>query len=271
VLNGAILLNCRICNSGTSFTHQATILGKYTARYYKCTNCEFWFIPNPSWIAEAYNRAISTLDTGILERNIRTCRTLVHLLSYLSPTETYVDWAGGLGILTRLMRDKGFNYYWQDEYARNEIAQGFEWKKDMDIKVVSAIEVMEHVEFPIQFIENVMLQTNSQTLIFSQVLHSDAVTVDWWYFAPETGQHISFYSYRTLEVMAKILNLKLTSFDGIYILSKETISVPGIVHINLIISKLFDKLGNIFLKKHSYTQSDKQLLITQNIRKISEN
>jgi hypothetical protein len=169
------------------------------------------------------------------------------------------------------MRDKGFNYYWQDEYARNELAQGFEWKKDMDIKVVSAIEVMEHVEFPIQFIENIMLQTNSQTLIFSQVLHSDAVTVDWWYFAPETGQHISFYSYRTLEVMAKILNLKLTSFDGIYILSKETISVPGIVHINLVISKLFDKLGNIFLKKHSYTQSDKQLLITQNIRKISEN
>ena len=99
-----LLINCRICDSETVFTHTALHLGKYPARYHKCTFCEYWFVVSPHWLPEAYTRAISKLDTGILERNLRVSHTLEHLLPNIAPNGNFVDWAGGLGILTRLMR-----------------------------------------------------------------------------------------------------------------------------------------------------------------------
>jgi hypothetical protein len=258
------LINCRICNSETVFTHTALNLGKYLARYHKCTFCDYWFVVNPHWLPEAYTRAISELDTGILERNLRVSHTLEHLLPNIEPNGNFVDWAGGLGILTRLMRDKGFNYFWQDEYAKNELSPGFEWNICQKIQVVSAIEVMEHVEDPLVFVKDVMRQTKANTLIFSQELHKNILDISWWYFAPETGQHISFYSKRTLNVLATKLELNLFTFDNIYILTKKRIHISIVAQIKYLISKFLYKSLRLMNNRETLSQKDKQFLINKN-------
>ena len=243
-------------------THEALILGKYQASYFKCTTCEYWFISNPHWLPEAYTRAISTLDTGILERNVRISRTLVNLLPQLAPKGNYVDWAGGLGILTRLMRDKGFNYYWQDQYATNELSAGFEWNNQLSIQLVSAFEVMEHIEDPLGFIRDVMSQTNADIFIFSQELHNGLTDKTWFYFVPETGQHISFYSKKTLEALAVKLELYLMSFDGIFILSKKRIRIPIRLQSISMLSKFINRADRQINRGESLTQRDKQFLLS---------
>jgi len=255
------LIKCRICDSETVFTHTALHLGKFQARYHRCTYCDYWFVVNPYWLPEAYTRAIATLDTGILERNLRVSHTLEHLLPNIAPNGNFVDWAGGLGILTRLMRDKGFNYFWQDEYAKNELSPGFEWNSHKKIQVVSAIEVMEHVEDPLVFVKNVMNQTKANTLIFSQELHKNFLDTSWWYFTPETGQHVSFYSKKTLDVLANKLELKLLTFDYIYILTSKKIHISISTHLKYFISKLLNKALRLISNRESFALKDKQFLI----------
>ncbi len=46
--------------------------------------------------------------------------------------DPFLDYAGGYGVFTRLMRDIGFDFYWHDPYTQNLFANGFE----KDIKLI---------------------------------------------------------------------------------------------------------------------------------------
>jgi hypothetical protein len=53
----------------------------------------------------------------------------------------------------------------------------------------------------------------SDNVLFSTELvpEGEPTPSSWWYFAPETGQHIAFYSLRSLERLAEMFRLKLYS------------------------------------------------------------
>src|ERR1700739_395090 len=105
-------------------THNAKVLGRIPVTYRLCRTCEFWFLPDPDWLPEAYSRAISALDTGAVVRNRQVFHSIALPLRFLAANGRVVDWAGGAGLLTRMLRDCGFDAYWQDTYAENVFAQG---------------------------------------------------------------------------------------------------------------------------------------------------
>jgi len=80
----------------------------------------------PYWLDEAYGDAISVLDTGLIQRNLHIAERLAPLLYFLFDHKApYLDVAGGYGMLVRLMRDIGFDFYWSDKYCRNLFAECF--------------------------------------------------------------------------------------------------------------------------------------------------
>ena len=63
---------CKICSAETTFIFNGKILNKYNINYFRCPNCDFIQTENPYWLEEAYGSAISSLDIGLVGRNIKT-------------------------------------------------------------------------------------------------------------------------------------------------------------------------------------------------------
>lgn len=115
------------------------------------------------------------------------------------------------------MRDIGFNFYWYDKYCKNIFAKGFEWNYSKDIEAVTCFEVFEHFINPLEDIENIL--NISKNVIFTTELLPSPLPQpnDWWYYALEEGQHISFYSEKTLRFIAKKYNLNYVFFKNIHL------------------------------------------------------
>jgi hypothetical protein len=185
-------MKCKICGSDCKKKFEVEILGKYRAEYYYCDNCGFLFVGNPVWLEEAYRNPINKEDTGIVSRNIRMSKKLsIILLLLFGKNFNYLDYAGGYGLLVRMMRDIGFNFYWQDKYTKNIFARGFEWKNEK-IKTVTVFECFEHFENPIEELEKILKISNN--IIFSTELIPKIIPKPdkWWYYGLSHGQHISF-------------------------------------------------------------------------------
>ena len=108
-----ILMDCPICRCQTSLRFSEVVLQKYKADYYYCGGCGFLFTPTPFWINEAYSDAIPETDTGLVMRNISIAKILVSVFYFLMGQKgqgQYLDVGGGYGLLTRIMRDYGFNF-----------------------------------------------------------------------------------------------------------------------------------------------------------------
>ena len=209
---------------------QAKVLAKYQAQYEVCDECGYLHAHDPVWLEEAYSRAIANADTGLVSRNFTLANKLARVLYWLSPEHgqgLYLDSAGGYGILTRLMRDYGFNFYWADKYCENLVAPEFEYNQALGTcSAVTAIEVFEHLVDPKAFIKEIFDLSGAKTLIFTTVLYEgDPPQPDnWWYYSFATGQHIGFFQHRTLRKLATDLGLKFSSANGLHIFSVKPIN-----------------------------------------------
>ncbi len=217
-------MNFKICNHISRVVFKKKILNKYDVDYFQCSNCRFIQTEKPYWLDESYNSAITDLDIGLVSRNIKFSLIIKDLLesSMFNSKGKYLDYAGGYGLFVRLMRDNGFDYYRQDMYCNNIFANYFDienLEKNTKFEIITAFEFFEHVENPLQELENLFLL--SDTLIFSTELQPENIN-NWWYFMPEIGQHISFYNIESLEEIAKTLNINLYSNNkDLHILTKK--------------------------------------------------
>jgi hypothetical protein len=181
----------------------ARIMDKYDVRYDICEACSLIQSEPPYWLDEAYDRALAVCDTGIMERNLHNAvraSAVVWLLA--GKTANVVDVAGGYGILTRLLRDIGFNCVWDDKYCENIVAPGFERPSGFMADVACAFEVFEHVADPSAFFSEIVASYGSRFVLFSTESFTKVPAQDWAYYAFNTGQHITFYSRESLAKLA---------------------------------------------------------------------
>lgn len=209
---------------------EAFVLKKHAALYEMCNGCNFLRARNPTWLAEAYSSAIAAADTGLVMRNISVALKISSALFWLFGERgegPYLDAAGGYGMLVRMMRDAGFNFYWSDRYCENLMARGFEYSPAIgSCRTVTAIEVMEHLTDPLEFVASTLQESGAESLIFTTELHEGfPPKQDWWYYTFPTGQHVAFYSYGTLVTLGHKLGLNFISANGLHVLSRKHMSL----------------------------------------------
>jgi Methyltransferase domain len=257
---------CTVCLSPTEVIFERIILNRHNIHYFYCNNCGLLQTEEPYWLEEAYRNAIADSDTGLVYRNVSTSWKIASILFFLFEKDgKYLDIAGGYGMLTRLMRDIGFEFYWSDVYCENILAKGFELSTTKPpFDAIAAFEVLEHIYDPIEFIKDSLDRSQTSTIIFSTELFS-VVPPDpslWEYYAFEEGQHISFYQVKTLEFIAMKLSLRLYSYGSFHILTDKLISTK--LTWNLLTSSLAPAIGfyvKLLMKSKSKTLTDRHAIL----------
>ena len=196
---------CSVCNSEAQKYCSAKMIGKYDVQYYKCSNCQFIFTEKPFWLSEAYDSAITKLDIGLITRNESMVPVVQAVINkWFDPDAKFIDYGGGYGMLVRMMRDRGFDFYRQDIYCSNLYAESFDVTDVPPFKaaLLTAFEVFEHLTDPVAELKK-MLELSDNVLFSTTVQPNENVNPEtWWYFMPETGQHIALFSHKSLQVLA---------------------------------------------------------------------
>lgn len=217
-------MNCRICHKELGRIFKAKILYKYNISYFYCSNCGFMQTEEPCWLSEAYKDPIDISDTGYVARNISLSQKITVLLSlFFDKKAKFLDYAGGYGVFVRLMRDIGFDFYWSDKYTQNMFARGFEGSLSENYEAITTFESFEHFVNPIEEIENML--ASSKNIIFTTELLPYPIpkTSEWWYYGTEHGQHISFYSEKTLRYIAQKYKLNYYNLFGLHLITEKKI------------------------------------------------
>lgn len=156
---GESVEKCKVCGSVSEYFDSAYVLNKYNVSYYICSNCGFIQTEDPYWLSEAYSDAIAD------SRNVVLADKRQAILSYcLNNHKNILDYGGGYGIYTRMMRDNGFYVEWYDKYAENIFAKGFE-KSVEHYDIVTAFELFEHFDDSVKEISDIFRY--GDTLLFS--------------------------------------------------------------------------------------------------------
>ncbi len=217
-----MIMKCKICNQSNSSIFTAKILNKYIIEYYYCDCCGFLQTEDPFWLEEAYINPITISDTGYMQRNIRLSKTVCTLLFFFFDRKAkFLDYAGGYGVFVRLMRDIGFDFYWDDKYTQNLFSRGFEYRSGITLDAVTTFESFEHFTHPLSEIEKLLKL--SRNIIFSTLLLPTPIPkpADWWYYGLDHGQHISFYSEKTFQYIAKKNDLYYENLGGLHLFSDK--------------------------------------------------
>lgn len=201
------MAKCKVCEHESSVIFQKTILQKYTADYFRCQHCGFIQTSDPVWIEEAYKNAITSLDIGLIDRNLYLNEQLPRIIETAFPdNKVMLDYGGGYGMLVRMLRDKGYNFYRQDLYCENLFAKHFDLEdaKVSRFDVLTAFEVFEHLTDPLLEIKKMV--DLSDAIVFTTLLIPSDKTEElenWWYLSTLTGQHVALYSHKSLALIAE--------------------------------------------------------------------
>jgi Methyltransferase domain len=249
---------CKVCWASSDFFDQALVLGKYSVQYFRCSVCDFLQTEDPYWLEEAYSSAIAKQDVGVLHRNLLNRELTTALLTLLYPdVRRSVDFGGGHGVFVRLMRDSGFDFVWHDRHASNDYARGFEFQDGEPCDFLTAFEVLEHLADPVGELSHMM--SLSQNVFVSTILvpHPTPKLSDWWYYVPSSGQHISFYSLDSLQLLAKRFGRHLLSHGAYHLFTTEPKSSSLF---RLAVSPRLSRILNQVRRRPSLIESDFKLM-----------
>jgi hypothetical protein len=211
------------------------IRGKYPAELRQCEQCSFVFVPNPVWLAEAYAEPINISDTGYVARNLWARDKTQHLIEKaLNPNGVFLDYAGGYGLFVRLMRDLGYDFRWYDLYCQNLFCRGFESAAPLQgpFEAVTAFEVFEHLTDPREEVRK--LSDLSSCIVFSTRLLPEPAPQpeDWWYFGLEHGQHVAFYTRKSLEALGRLYGYDMiTNGEDLHAFSRQPFPAEWLIHL----------------------------------------
>jgi hypothetical protein len=268
IIPAATFEKCRCCLGKATYFSSAEILD-FIATYSMCSNCLSVQVDNPDWIERAHSKAISNLDTGLVSRCLSASR-LISTLLFLEGKRgaNGIDWGGGTGLLTRLLRDQGFHVRSYDKYAKAEHVEDFEASlKDAEeaATFITSIECFEHLVNPIDAYKNVT--SKKEYFIFTteaiDTPPPDPAEKSWWYFVPESGQHITFASKKGLDEFRKILGFDYyTNLGSLHVMSRSKLKfgTRQILGIRVIRSIAFLAIPEILNRKFSLAITDKASL-----------
>lgn len=203
--------------------------------YSRCSGCEFLFTPsiyswNETQFLEAiYNSDYIKFDGDYLQKRPKENAALLeNFFGEQMPVIRHLDYGGGNGNLSEILKSRGWNSVSYDPFPSAEInlqALG-------RFNLITAFEVFEHVPDVHHLMKNLssLLLPDGAILIFTLLSDGNVNQNDrlnWWYAAPRNG-HISLFSKKSLDHLSgtygfKVHNLNANLHMLKHELAKETI------------------------------------------------
>lgn len=215
-------MTCPVCNGATT-SHDSVDFSKSCVEakgvflptsglpieYRLCHECGFCFSPTMyRWTVaqfeeRVYNDAYSEVDPDhITIRPVANANSLRSMFPDLPSAVSHLDYGGGQGLLSDLMRDSGWNSKSYDPF----LDQGLPVAELGKFDLITAFEVFEHVPDVNALISDLeaLLSANG-VILFSTLLSDGEIApnkpLTWWYAGPRNG-HISLFSKKSLGILA---------------------------------------------------------------------
>jgi Methyltransferase domain len=210
---------CRLCGARADFWNRKRLLNRYDVRYYLCSGCGSLETEKPYWLEDAYDVSGVGDDVGAAQRTIDLMlktSALLHQLKLPAGAEC-IDFGGGIGLFTRLMRDRGFNFLSYDRYAQPFFSDRYSLTSlaGRSPAVVTAFEVLEHFSDPAQDLQQ--LFESRPALVIATTELFTGQDLSWPYLADGTGQHVFFYSPKALTQIARRFGYSLALVGGLIV------------------------------------------------------
>ena len=187
--------------------------------YSQCTACFFTFAPEfaiwteSEFLKRIYNDEYIEVDPDYLDvRPKLNSSTLIEVLGENKKNIKHLDYGGGSGKLSSLLRGDGWNSESYDPFS----ADGRSLKNLGRYDLITAYEVFEHVPDVNLLMKNlVSLMDESCLILFSTLILDGSIQKNgrlaWWYASPRNG-HISLFSKKSLVMLAIKYQLNFGSF-----------------------------------------------------------
>ena len=168
---------------------------------------------------EAYDPLNERFDTGQLVRSLNNAAFLNALVAHLGlPKGPIIDYGCGSGLLTRLLRDVGLDAWGFDAYSQPRLAIGFHRTTLEGAKAINLCEVAEHFDDPAGYFDEIF--ASGIEILIMQTGIFESPDPNWGYLSVEHGQHIFFYTSKTIEFLAKRHNMAATFINGFIVFFK---------------------------------------------------
>ncbi len=213
---------CRLCGGRALPQFRLTYLCRLDVQIYRCDSCESLETEQPYWLDISYARELMGygIDTATRCMNLEAWVTYVALLWGKRPWDTrIIDYGSGPGLLVRMLRDVGFQAFAYDPYTPGMLAGGFEGDIAAKHDILVAIETWEHFVEPTKELDQMFGPGHDLVVVRTQVYRDEGPS--WYYFFPEGGQHIFFYSHKAREWIANKYGYEVRSYGDMSIFSKR--------------------------------------------------
>ncbi len=230
LINKTKTQQCRLCGAGSKKKFEANIMALKRIDYYLCPECGFLQTEYPSWLEKAYEKAINDSDRGLLKRNLVFSEKAARIISlFFNPKGKFLDYGGGYGLFAGLMREKGYDFRLYEPYAENLFVPEHSFSGEGGkFDLITSFECFEHFVNPKEELERIFSMTAN--VLFSTELLPEELPdpafwpISWAYYGLEHGQHISFYSRKTLEIEAAKRGLKFyTNGFNLHLITEKNI------------------------------------------------
>ena len=177
--------------------------------YMMCDDCDFCFAPEmrqwqlKDFAEKVYNAEYEQVDPDYADiRPKANARFLMSAIKLEGLSIRHLDYGGGNGTLSSVLREERWNSFSYDPFVDGELSVLSLGKFDF----VTAFEVFEHVPDLKQLMVNLTsLLTPDGMVLFSTLLSDNHIRfferLTWWYASPRNG-HISLFSAKSLKLLA---------------------------------------------------------------------
>ena len=204
---------CRLCGGDAVRRFSTQLINKHEVGFFRCNTCGSLETEQPFWLDEAYALNLGDLDCGSAQRNLHNFAACL-AISAIWKVRTAVDFGGGDGLLTRLLRDRHIDCYVEDKYGSPTYAQAFT-EPPANPDAIFAFEVFEHFVDPASEIA-ALFARRPKVLVGSTARYVDQ-GADWWYLSQRSGHHVFFYSSPALGRIAAQYGYQLIEVGSLFL------------------------------------------------------
>ena len=189
-------------------------------QYLVCRACGFAFAPEfADWSPADFEREIYNAGYGAVDPDHAEARPRANadtlLATFPAPAvpERHLDYGGGAGKLSELLRAAGWNSVSYDPF----FASPGQDEPAGCHQLITCFEVLEHVPDVRALVRRLDGLLAPDGLVLASTLVSDGQVapgrpLTWWYASPRNG-HVSLFSARSLQVLAGRQGWKTASFS----------------------------------------------------------